>query len=68
MKPRPSNTKPVAIPTDGKFVPVHEDVLGSRGIATPFLTSALDEGEWTAVWPCRFAIGETGLGRHLRGG
>jgi hypothetical protein len=30
---------------------------GSGGIAPPFLTSALDEGEWSAVCPGRFTAG-----------
>jgi hypothetical protein len=32
----------------------HEDIWGSGGIATPFLTSALVGGEWSASRPCRF--------------
>jgi hypothetical protein len=31
--------------------PHHEDVLGSGDIAPPFLTSALDGGEWSAPRP-----------------
>jgi hypothetical protein len=31
-----------------KQEPRHEDVWGSGGIITPFLTSALDGGEWSA--------------------
>jgi hypothetical protein len=32
----------------------HEDMCGSGGIAPPFLTSALDEDEWSAPRPDRF--------------
>jgi hypothetical protein len=32
---------------------------GSGGISPPFLTSALDGGEWSASRPCRFTPGET---------
>jgi hypothetical protein len=48
----------------GKVVPVlnkapyHEDVRESRGIAPPFLTSALDGGEWPASHPGHFTPGE----------
>jgi hypothetical protein len=35
----------------------HEDIWGSEGIASPFLTSALDGGEWSASRPCRFTPG-----------
>jgi hypothetical protein len=31
---------------------------GSEGIAEPFLTSALDGGEWPASRPDRFTSGE----------
>jgi hypothetical protein len=31
----------------------HED-MGSGGIAPPFLTLALDRGEWSASCPCHF--------------
>jgi hypothetical protein len=33
-----------------------EDVWGSGGIVPPFLTSALDGGEWPALLPCRFTL------------
>jgi hypothetical protein len=32
--------------------------MGIRGIAPPFLTSALDGGEWSASRPGRFTVGE----------
>jgi hypothetical protein len=34
---------------------IYEDVWGSGGIAQPFLTSALEGGEWSASY----------LGRHI---
>jgi hypothetical protein len=34
--------------------PPHEVVWGSAGISPPFLTSALDEGEWSASRPCNY--------------
>jgi hypothetical protein len=34
--------------------PHHKDVRGSRGKAPPFLTSALDGGEWSASCPSHF--------------
>jgi hypothetical protein len=34
----------------------HEDVCGSGGTAPPFLTLALDGGEWSASRPCRFTF------------
>jgi hypothetical protein len=46
----------------------HEDVWGSGGIALPFLTSALDGGEWSASRPCRFNPGERASGTHWIGG
>jgi hypothetical protein len=39
----------------------------SGGIAPPFLTSALDEGEWWASRPCRFTPGERAPGTHRIG-
>jgi hypothetical protein len=36
----------------------HEDIWGSGGIAPPFLTSAIDGGEWSASRPCHFIPGE----------
>jgi hypothetical protein len=35
-----------------------EDIWGSGTVAPPFLTSALDGGEWSASRPCRFTPGE----------
>jgi hypothetical protein len=35
---------------------------GSGGIAPPFLTSALDGGEWSASRPCRFTPGTHWIG------
>jgi hypothetical protein len=67
IEPRTSNLKSVAIPAGDKFRPVHEGVWESSGIAAPFLTSALDGDEWSAVWPWRFALGETALDRHWWG-
>jgi hypothetical protein len=37
---------------------LHADIWDSDGIATPFLTSTLDEGEWSASSPGRFTSGE----------
>jgi hypothetical protein len=48
--------------------PRHED-MGSGGIAPPFLTSALLEGEWSASRPGRFIPGEIAPpGTHWMGG
>jgi hypothetical protein len=41
---------------------------GSGGIALPFLTSALDAGEWLALCPCHFIPLARGLGTHHIGG
>jgi hypothetical protein len=38
----------------------HEDAWGTGGIAPPFLTSALDGGDWSASRPCCFNPGESG--------
>jgi hypothetical protein len=46
----------------------HEDVWGSENIAPPFLTSALDGVEWSALCPCCFTPGETAHGTHWIGG
>jgi hypothetical protein len=43
-------------------------IWGSRGIAPPFLPSALDGGEWSASRPCRFTPGERAPGTHWIGG
>jgi hypothetical protein len=45
-----------------------EDVWGSRGIAQPFLTSALDWGQWSASHLFRFNTGKTAPGTHLTRG
>jgi hypothetical protein len=44
-----------------KQPPCHEDVWGSAGTA-PLLTSALDEGEWSASYPGGFTPGEKAPG------
>jgi hypothetical protein len=41
---------------------------GSGGIATPFLTTALDEGEWSASHHGRFSREEIAPGTHWPGG
>jgi hypothetical protein len=41
---------------------------GSGSIAPPFLTSALDGGEWLASCLCRFTPGEGACGTHWIGG
>jgi hypothetical protein len=41
---------------------------GSGGIAPPFLTSALDGGEWSGSHPGRFIPGEIATGTHWMGG
>jgi hypothetical protein len=38
--------------------------MGSGGVAPPFLTSALDGGEWSASRPARFTPGERAPGTH----
>jgi hypothetical protein len=40
---------------------------GSGCIARPFLTLALDGGEWSASRPCRFTSGETAPCTHRIG-
>jgi hypothetical protein len=42
--------------------------MGSGNIALPFLTSALDGGEWSASRPGRFTPGEIVPGTHWIGG
>jgi hypothetical protein len=42
----------------------HEDIWGSGGIVPPFLTLALDGGEWSASCPGRFIPGEIAPGTH----
>jgi hypothetical protein len=46
----------------------YEDVWRNRGIAPPFLTSALDRGEWSASRPSYFTSGEESPGTHWIGG
>jgi hypothetical protein len=49
----------------GEVVPVHyalRTYWGSRGIAPPFLTSALDGGEWLASCLGRFIPGNHWIG------
>jgi hypothetical protein len=41
--------------------------MGSGGIAPPFLTSALDGGEWSASRPGRFTSGEIAADTHWVG-
>jgi hypothetical protein len=41
---------------------------GVEVLPPPFLTSALDEGEWSASRPGRFTPGERFLGTHWIGG
>lgn len=41
---------------------------GSGGGASPFLTSKLEESEWSASYNCHFASGETAHSNHwIRG-
>jgi hypothetical protein len=40
------------------YAPRHDDTWGTGGITPPFLTSALDGGEWSASRPGRFTPGE----------
>jgi hypothetical protein len=42
--------------------------MGSRGTALPFLTSAIDGGEWSASCPGRFTFVERAPGSHWIGG
>jgi hypothetical protein len=42
----------------------HEDIQESEDMALPFLTSALDGGEWLASGYCRFISGESALGTY----
>jgi hypothetical protein len=44
------------------YAPRHEDVWGSVGVAPPFLTSALDVGEWSGTRPSRFTPGMHWIG------
>jgi hypothetical protein len=45
----------------------HEDIWGSEGIAPPFLTPALDGGEWSDSRPDRFTLEEGTPGTHWLG-
>jgi hypothetical protein len=49
------------------YAPSHEDVWGSEDIAPPFLTLALDGGEWSASNPCCFIASERALSTHCIG-
>jgi hypothetical protein len=42
--------------------------MGSGGNAPPFLTLALDDGEWLASHSYHITHGETALGTHCTGG
>jgi hypothetical protein len=42
--------------------------MRSGGIAPPFLTSALEGGEWSDSRPCRFNAGKSAPGTHWIGG
>jgi hypothetical protein len=42
--------------------------MKSEGTAPPFLTSALDGGEWSASGPCRFTPGKGASSTHCIGG
>jgi hypothetical protein len=51
------------------WAPRHEGVLGEwRYNSTHSLTSALDEGKWSASRPCRFTPRERAPGTHSIGG
>jgi hypothetical protein len=50
------------------WAPRYEDVWGSGGTAPPFLTSALDGGEWPASRPGSFTTGERTPGTYSTGG
>jgi hypothetical protein len=43
------------------YTSCHEDTWGSGGIAPPFLTPALDRGEWSASRSGRFPPGKESL-------
>jgi hypothetical protein len=42
--------------------------MGSGGIALPFLTLALDGGEWSVSRPRRFTLEKNATGTHWIGG
>jgi hypothetical protein len=46
----------------------HDDIWASGGIASPFLISALDGGEWSASRFHRFSPGKIAPGNHCIGG
>jgi hypothetical protein len=46
----------------------HEDVWGSGCIAPPFLTLALDGGEWSTLHPSRFTPGEIASSAYWKKG
>jgi hypothetical protein len=50
------------------FALCHEGIWVTGGIAPPFLTSALDGGEWSTSRHGRFTSGETDPGTQRRGG
>jgi hypothetical protein len=47
--------------------PLHKDVWGSGGIVPPFLTLALDGGDWWASCPSCFTPGERAPATHWTG-
>jgi hypothetical protein len=48
------------------YTPRHEDVWGSGGIVSPFLTSATDGGEWLASSTGHFNSGKRAPRHKLR--
>jgi hypothetical protein len=50
------------------FALCHEGIWVTEGITPPFLTSALDGGEWSTSRPGRFTYGETATGTQRIGG
>jgi hypothetical protein len=50
------------------YAPSHEDIWQSRGIAPPFLTSALAGCDWSASWPCCFNPRKRCPSTHWTGG
>jgi hypothetical protein len=42
----------------------HEDIWGSGGVASPFLTPALDGSEWSGSCPGSFTSREIALSTH----
>jgi hypothetical protein len=59
-------TMPTGVTLKGSLLIKHHatKTCGSGGIASTFLTSALDEGEWSASRPVRFTPGERAPGTH----